>query len=283
MAVPGDAKQSRALLGWQPCSDMTSAWSRDGSLGARSHTPAVSLPTPRQGYDLLNWFEFGSLSEPFFQGQCRSSRKKKKEKREGDPTVSFHSEGVLDLRPEEDGRDLHAQPHWDPELWTRNGSIVQWRVGGRKKREKHGCLTPGGHFFTDTVMCHFEVHNNEQSHSINVLDVCLCLLNQLPRLLFALCLSRASERAAFVRPCVCATAPRFRRRIIFFFCCAALLFCLLWWIWSLMKGNNVPYEGEMCSLIQQIPLAELKGGNLSWGWGGRGGLRVPAVMSRTAE
>lgn len=60
----------------------------------------------------------------------------------------------------------------------------------RKKKEI--CLfnsrQPAAILTTDTVMCHFEVHNNEQSHSINVLDVLLCLLNQLSELLFALCL-----------------------------------------------------------------------------------------------
>lgn len=104
IAVPGDAKQSGALpwstqmsapmLGWRPesCSDLTSISSRDRSLGACSHTPAVSLPTPRQGCDLLNWSEFGPLSEAFFQRQRWSSRKKKKKEREGDPTVFIQRE-----------------------------------------------------------------------------------------------------------------------------------------------------------------------------------------------
>lgn len=30
-----------------------------------------------------------------------------------------------------------------------------------------------------------------------------------------------------------------------------------------MKCNNVPYEGKMCSLIQQIPLPNSKEGNSS--------------------
>lgn len=59
-------------------------------------------------------------------------------------------------------------------------------------KEKKICLLnsrqPAAILTTGTVMCHFEVHNNEQSHSITVLDVPLCLLNQLSQLLFALCL-----------------------------------------------------------------------------------------------
>lgn len=51
-------------------------------------------------------------------------------------------------------------------------------------------------------MRHFEVHNNEQSHSITVLDVPLCLLNQRSQLLFALCLS-AYELCLGVCACVC--------------------------------------------------------------------------------
>lgn len=46
---------------------------------------------------------------------------------------------------------------------------------------------PAAILIKDTVMRHFEVHNNEQSHSIAVLDAPLCLLNQLSQLLFALC------------------------------------------------------------------------------------------------
>lgn len=118
-------------------------------------------------------------------------------------------------------------------------------------------------------MCHFEVHNNEQSHGINVLDVRLCLLNLLAVVCFVTL--SASERASCVCAPVClCDGAEVSPENFFFFCRAALLFCLLWWIWSLMKGNNVPYEGEMCSLIQQIPLADLKGGNLSWR-GGEGG------------
>ncbi len=44
-------------------------------------------------------------------------------------------------------------------------------------------------------MRHSGVHNNEQSHSITVLDVPLCLLNQLAQLLFALCLYALCVRA----------------------------------------------------------------------------------------
>ena len=50
-------------------------------------------------------------------------------------------------------------------------------------------------------MRHFEVHNNEQSHSITVLDVPLCLLNQRSLLLFALCLLHIS--CVCVCVCVC--------------------------------------------------------------------------------
>lgn len=56
-------------------------------------------------------------------------------------------------------------------------------------KKKRACLIPGSWLAiltTDTLMRHFEVHNNEQSHSISILDVPLCLLNQLSQLLFAL-------------------------------------------------------------------------------------------------
>lgn len=56
---------------------------------------------------------------------------------------------------------------------------------------------PADIFTAATVMCHFEVHNNEQSRSITVLNVPHCLLNQLSQLLFALCLLCIS----FVRMC----------------------------------------------------------------------------------
>lgn len=53
-------------------------------------------------------------------------------------------------------------------------------------------------------MRHLEVHNNEQSHSITVLDVPLCLLNHLSQLLFALCLLLISCICVRVHVYVCA-------------------------------------------------------------------------------
>lgn len=154
-----------------------------------THSRCVA-PIRRQGCDLLNW----SVYRPYLSRFSGSELELNSHLQNGPSGVhSFRqSTGPLTKR-------THSRPTCLASLGfrplKRNDSIVQ-----REKICLFNSKQPAAILTTDTVMRHLQVHNNEQSHSITVLDVPLCLLNHLSQLLFALCLLLIS--CIRVRVCV---------------------------------------------------------------------------------
>lgn len=141
------------------------------------------------------------------------------------------------------GLDLQAPPPFEHSEQDRHCCAT-------RRKQQLFCFQTGVFLFTRAVVCHVEELNNEQSDGINVLHLGFCLLNQLSSL-FALRVFMQRRR------------QKSEGEFLFFFLGVFLspfrrdtFVCSLWWISSLMKGNNVPHEGEMCSISRQIPPSE---------------------------